>query len=645
MRTDVGAPARGGPVRRAATVRRPLAPALPPMTDRPAAPLLPDVDTEGAPSDALVFRRYQWRSVLEQIPFSLAGQSAAALMWAWLMAAHIDGERWWAWVGLFVVANVPSLAFWLRFRGRAEAIEAQAAAMRRCLALFTAVIAARAAPWALAGVFAPHDPMLSIATMTVVCALLTGAQSTIGTHLPSMLVFSLLAVVPNAAMLLMQESRTAEMLGIGAGVYLLMVLSSSRKLNTLLRRTAATEASFAGLLAQLRRSNDAAQSARERAEEARRAAEQASLDKTRFLAAASHDLRQPVHAIGLFIGALREEIRDGRARWLLDRLERAMAGLDELFDRLLDISRLDAGTVQPTMSAVAVRPLLQRLESRFSREAEERGLALRVRAGDWTVRSDAALLEDMLGNLLSNAFRYTARGGVLLAARRRGGHVVLQVWDTGAGIAERDRELVFQEFVQLGDAPRDRNKGLGLGLAIVRRLAGVLGVRVALRSRVGRGSVFELHVPLATEADLPLAAPVEPLEREALQGLMVLVVDDEDDVLDGMKALLGGWGCFVLAARSADDAARQLAASERFPDVVITDHRLPPSQTSETVVATVEALMPAPVPVILISGEASSALEQQALARGWRYLHKPVNPQRLRSLLAEAARAPAGPAA
>ncbi len=365
-------------------------------------------------------------------------------------------------------------------------------------------------------------------------------------------------------------------------------------------------------------------------------AQRALTEKSRFLAAASHDLRQPIHAIGLFAGALKEEVRDGRGRYLIDRLERSMSGLDELFNRLLDIARLDAGTIEPQSSAFAIGPMLQTLESRFQTVAQARALQLRVhmpRAAN--VRCDPTLLSELLMNLLSNALRYTESGSVLLGARRRGDRLSIEVWDTGPGIAAKDREAIFEEFVQLGNTSHDRRQGLGLGLSIVRRLATALECPVTMSSRVGRGSVFRVSVPLTD--DLPERVDTLHTEGgdERLAGLLVLVVDDEIDILVGMQALLSSWGCYVLMARSLAEVRARLDASERFPDLLITDHRLGGEVTSAQVAGLVYETVPQPMPVIVVSGEATSALSRVAQDRGWRLLNKPVNAVRLKSLLIE----------
>ncbi|MBP8307058.1 MAG: response regulator, partial [Burkholderiaceae bacterium] len=313
--------------------------------------------------------------------------------------------------------------------------------------------------------------------------------------------------------------------------------------------------------------------------------------------------------------------------------------LDELFNRLLDISRLDAGTIEPKPSVFAIGPLLQTLETRFAHMAEQRRLDFRVHVPrPCSVRSDPALLVEILMNLLSNAFRYTERGGILMGTRRRGDRLLIQVWDTGIGIPAEQLDKIFGEFVQLGNTSRDRRHGLGLGLAIVRRLSDGLGCPVSVRSRPRRGSVFEISVPLSAEP-APLERNPDPdFDPSLLQGMLVLVVDDELDILIGMEALLVSWGCFVILARSVAEARRHLDQTERFPDLLITDHRLGENTGSADVVAAVSELVPVPVPVIVVSGDATAPLQALADRQGWSLLPKPVNPERLRSLVVELTR-------
>ncbi|MBI3575281.1 MAG: sensor histidine kinase [Gammaproteobacteria bacterium] len=230
--------------------------------------------------------------------------------------------------------------------------------------------------------------------------------------------------------------------------------------------------------------------------------------KVRFIAAASHDLRQPMHALGLFVAQLQGKLHDAEARRIAERVEAAVSALQELLDALLDISRLDAGTIQPNVSDFGVAPLLARIEANLAADAREKGLAFRVAPCRFAVRSDAMLLERILINLATNAVRYTGRGGVLLGCRRRGERVRIEVWDSGIGIAPEHQRAIFQEFYQVGNPERDRHTGIGLGLAIATRLARLLGGRIEVRSQPGKGSMFAVEVPRA--AAVPMSVAVTP---------------------------------------------------------------------------------------------------------------------------------------
>jgi signal transduction histidine kinase len=302
-------------------------------------------------------------------------------------------------------------------------------------------------------------------------------------------------------------------------------------------------------------------------------AERANLAKSNFLAAASHDLRQPVHALGLFVGALRGLALAKEALPLIDQIESSVNAMDGLFGVLLDVSRLDAGVVAVDRRAVAIRSILARVCADCAPGAEAKGVRL-----DWVgcsavVDSDPVLLERIVRNLVSNAVRYTDRGRVLLGCRRAGGDLIVLVWDTGVGIPAGEQERIFQEYYQIGNAERDRAKGLGLGLAIVRRLTALLGAKLTLRSEPGKGSCFAIAVPLATGP----ASPSEPAERRltrAPSGRLIVVVDDEASIGEGMAKLLAGWGYDVVAERSGDEAIARLATRRTRPRLVICDYRL-----------------------------------------------------------------------
>jgi len=362
--------------------------------------------------------------------------------------------------------------------------------------------------------------------------------------------------------------------------------------------------------------------------------ELANTSKSRFLAAASHDLRQPLHALNLFVAQLRAESGPAERARLVARIDTAVSAMSELFDALLDMSRLDAGVLAPDRVVFPVAHLLERIETTFAEAAREKGLRLRVVPNGALVRSDFVLLERILLNLVSNAVRYTARGGVVIGCRRRGGRLRIDVWDSGAGIPEDQQRNVFGEFYQLAVAQSDRRGGLGLGLAIVDRLARLLDHPVELASRLHRGSRFSVSVPLAPPPQGPadVAAPEAPI-ADLASGKLVVVIDDDALVLEGMLGILRSWGCDVVTAGSAEVALARLAEQGGRPDLIVSDYHLANGETGiETIERLRRELGPA-VPAFLVSGDTTPDRLRQAGACGYHMLHKPVSPMTLRAVL------------
>lgn len=358
-------------------------------------------------------------------------------------------------------------------------------------------------------------------------------------------------------------------------------------------------------------------------------AEQANIAKTRFLAAASHDLRQPIHALGLFVDLLARKPHEPQTAHLVQRIGQSVETIGSLLDSLLDISRLDAGALSPEPRVLPVQTLFDRLGDATA-EAEQKGLRLRIRPSRLWIRSDPMLLERVLRNLLANALRYTPRGGILVAGRRRGGALRIEVRDSGIGIDAASQELVFHEFVQLDNPERNRDKGLGLGLAIVARLGRLLGHPVGLRSAPGRGSVFWIEVPLAvptTGGDAPAA------QEGAVDGRTIVLIDDDALVLSGMADLLGNWGCRVYAGQSRGQIENALLADGRRPDLIICDHHLADGDTGVDIIDRLRRIYGVAIPAVLLSGNTDPELWAMAGRRGLPLLHKPVRPAKLRATL------------
>lgn len=364
--------------------------------------------------------------------------------------------------------------------------------------------------------------------------------------------------------------------------------------------------------------------------------ELANAAKSRFLAMASHDLRQPLHALGLFVAQLRTPLRSGERTRTIELVDATRKEMDEMLNSLLDMSRLDAGILIPTITEFPIARLLQKIETTFDQATRETGLRLRVRRSDAWVRSDAMLLERILLNLVSNAVRYTLRGGIIVGCRRRGQMLRIEVWDSGSGIPEDQKQNIFGEFFQLAARDRNRYGSMGLGLAIVDRLRLLLNHPIDLASTVGRGSRFAIMVPMADECD----TSTEPVETPhpaafAVEGKVVLVITDAPIAQEATGGLLGRWGYFVLTAGSDDAALIRLAERQQRPDLIISDYHLASGKTGIRAIEQINAAFGSSIPAILISGDAAPEPLREAKDRGYILLHKPVDPMRLRAVMHE----------
>lgn len=367
---------------------------------------------------------------------------------------------------------------------------------------------------------------------------------------------------------------------------------------------------------------------------ARRRAEQASLAKSQFLAAASHDLRQPLYALSLFSSSLQRFALDKDAHDVVGHIQTNISALESLFNGLLDLSRLDAGAVSRVNRAFRLQDIFDRLERMFEPLAGEKGLRLHVRTTGVWLMSDEILAEQIVMNLLSNALRYTSDGWVLLAARRRGGKIVIEVRDSGPGIAAADQDRIFDEFFQIGNTARDKTKGLGLGLAIAARTAALLDSRIDLWSEAGHGSVFSLAL-LEAEAQVQAARQEGPVTADSsLSSLRLLVVDDDPAVRKSLEIVLDGWG--VAHRIAATLAQAEAALSEGVFDMVLCDYRLQEGYLGLEFLESLKGRERSPF-LCLVTGDVDPDLMARALAVQIPLLHKPVHPARLRALLAHVA--------
>ena len=365
-------------------------------------------------------------------------------------------------------------------------------------------------------------------------------------------------------------------------------------------------------------------------------AERASVAKSKFLAAASHDLRQPVQAMVFFTSALTTQIQETSAQPLLHDLKASLDGVNMLLDSLLDVSRLDAGIVTPRLTNFSLVTLLGRLRTEFGPLAGDRRLRLKVMPTTAIIRSDPTLLERIVQNLLSNAVRYTEHGKILVGCRARGQTLGIEVWDQGIGIPEDRLDDIFQEFYQIGNIERDRSQGLGLGVALVQRLSKLLDHPVQVRSVPGLGSVFRVNVPLIgynRQQNVGFLGPSTGTWAGNRKGLIVLI-DDEVLILHGLKVVVEGWGYEVVIASSEAEAMERLAERDRPPDIIIADYRLRAGRTGLEAIRHIRAHYGnRPIPSIVITGDTAPERLREAEASGYRLLHKPVSPNQLQAVM------------
>jgi signal transduction histidine kinase len=396
------------------------------------------------------------------------------------------------------------------------------------------------------------------------------------------------------------------------------------------RLTMAQNGSLALLVAVRFHNEDLVQQLRSQVDVAARA----NQEKTRFLASAAHDLRQPLHALGMFCATLDQRLHDTPERPLVRNMMNAIESLEESFGAMLDISRLDAGVVQPVPQAFPIRDVFRRLYQQFGGDAEARNLALRFRASRRIVRTDPLLLERVLANLVQNALRYTRRGGVLVAARRSPRGVALEVWDTGLGIPEDKIEMIFREFYQIDNPERDRGRGLGMGLAIVQRICNLLGHTLDLRSKVGKGSVFRVVVPVGEASAIDATVPEgDTLPPRKLGTVTVLLIDDERAIREATRELLRPLHVDVLVAATIAEAVELAMGSTATIDMILSDWRLRGHENGVEAVRAVRAVAGEATPAVLITGDTSPELLKTAHENGLVVLHKPLQPRHLVRLI------------
>jgi signal transduction histidine kinase/CheY-like chemotaxis protein len=482
--------------------------------------------------------------------------------------------------------------------------------------------------WGAAGVvwFVPGDPSHQALLIVCLFGVALGGINLTAVYKASFYGFVLPTLLPLIVRVTAEADQVHAFIAAVMLVVVAFFLRFGHRLNDSMTQSLAIRHENIDLIAELQAQKSAADRARATAEAANRG-------KTQFLAAASHDLRQPLHAMGLFAAALSARAHDVQARNLIGSINASVEALERLFSALMDISKLDAGAVAPRRTAFPLSPMLDRLQREFGPPAAAKGLRLTAMPTRAWVDSDPVLLERILANLVSNAVRYTARGGVVIGARLRSERVLLEVWDSGVGIAAAERERIFEEFYQIGNPGSRGGKGMGLGLAIIRRLAALLEHPIHIASEPGKGSRFSVEVARARSAasagESPRAA--RGTRATALAGACVAVVDDESIVVEGMQALFAAWGAQVVAGASVEAMLAALGEAEAYPDLLIADYRLGGDELGTDAIARLRNELGLAIPALVISGDSSAPTLDALRASGVDFLLKPVLAEELRA--------------
>jgi len=556
----------------------------------------------------------------------------AIVIGAIVVAAMWDSvpHSWlWTWYALIGLNQATRIAMWRQFHREDPDGERIRVWARR----YTIGMAIGGALFGSAALF-----MLPLATplgqaflMIIPSGMAAGSVSANAYHPPAMLAYLLTILTPVAGTLgfLTALHATPEygLLAFSYAFYFIVLVGFGRNQAELIRKTIEFSHRNDDLVGELRQKTEVAESAQ-------RNAEQASLAKSQFFAAASHDLRQPLQALGLFAASLRESKDGSGDARPIDQILSSVDALESLFDELLDISKLDAGYVKPAPSHFAAKPLFEKLATTYAPVARHNGLELSFDDAGAVLHTDPVLLERVLGNLISNALRYTTEGSVNVLCRVAGELCSIEVADTGPGIPSAEHERVFDEFYQLGNPERDRRKGLGLGLATVKRIAQLLGGRISLESEPGKGAAFAIEIRCGDAAQI-VATPPPPsaADVDTLQGKVIAIVEDERDVRAGLAELLGSWRCKVIAWASVREVLGELEAADLRPDAVIADFRLRDHETGTSAITTLRARYGASLPAMVISGDTSQEIFRIAREQRLPILSKPVRAGRLRAAL------------
>ena len=577
-------------------------------------------------------RREQIRARVIMYPAMILPAMLLAPLLVWLMWGVVAQGVLLGWMAMVLSVHLFELMQWWYNRTRTESIEN----LRRWDRYFRLHTGLAGIAWGGAWIvmFVPGELSQQALLICVALGLSAGAATINPVHKPSMFIYLGLLVSPLIVRVAMENDRTHWILAVMLLIYISFLLDSAIKLMRTFE-----------LSLQQRFENEALLKAlHEREEEtvaALQKAEQASREKSKFLATASHDLRQPLQALRLFSDALRDVAKQPEALRLSEQIGKSVNSLVEMFDDLLDVSRLDAGIVQPRWQHFSLNDLCERMYVDFAPMAQAKGLQLDLgffESGtklmshdEIAVCSDPFLLERMMRNLISNAVRYTEHGKVSVYCHCSEDEVKVAVQDTGVGIRPEVKQQIFEEYYQVDNPHRDRRKGLGLGLAIVRKVEELLGYHLTVESALGEGSTFSFSIKRGDPQRLVRPFVITEA-RHDVSGKVIALVEDDDDIREFTAEIMRDWGCKVFAEATGEALLRSLDVAAQRPDLLVCDYRLPDNQTALDVMRQVREFW-GEVPVLVITGDTAKETLQAILKSGSNLLHKPVAPARLRSVV------------
>ncbi len=582
--------------------------------------------------DNLPVRREQVRARIASYPIMVIPPGFIVLLLLWLMWDMLSHTVLLSWAGLVFAVQVFELSQWWRYRKASFSLKE----CRDWNTRFIRNTVLGASVWGLAWLlmYLPDNLSYQIIIICVAMGFASGGVTINPVHRPSLFLYLVVLLLPLIVRLAMDNDKQHWFLALMLVVFVTFMMNAAIRLMFTFELSLRQRFEKEELLRALRQRETDIAEALEQAESASRA-------KSKFLATASHDLRQPLQALRLFTEALQDTAKDKETQRLTGQISKSVDALVDMFDDLLDVSRLDAGIVEPRMQHFHLAPLMDRLYGDFAPIAQNKGLGFEMPSVaeqcesptcETVVYSDPFLLERMLRNLISNAIRYTDQGSIVVHCACGNNKVDLEVVDSGIGIKPESMPHIFDEYYQAGNPHRDRRKGLGLGLTIVRRINILLNSDLKVSSEPGVGSSFSFSIPQGDAGQLAQPYVISHAEYD-LDGRVVVLIEDDPDIRESTAELMQQWGCRVFASESADDVMRELDMAEQRPEILVCDYRLPYGMTAIHVIQRMRELWGADLPAVVLTGDTASETLHEIQASGAVLLHKPIAPIRLRAMM------------